>query len=281
MIVITGANGQLGRAIVDRLPAEQLAVSVRDPAAAEDLAARGVRVRRGDFTEPDTLLDAFAGADQVLIISAAAVGEEAERRHRAAIDAAVQAGARRILYTSHMGANPASPFPPMPSHATSEALLAASGVPFTALRNGFYAASAPLFMGSAVETGQLVAPADGPVSWTAHADLAAAAARILTQGGFDGPTPPLTASEALDFADLAELASDIHGKPIERVVVSDEAYAASMRERGVPDWRVEIAIGMFRASRNGEFAATDPTLERLLGRPPMTMREVLSPPDAG
>ncbi|RKQ86747.1 uncharacterized protein YbjT (DUF2867 family) [Solirubrobacter pauli] len=281
MIVITGANGQLGRAIADRLPADQLAVSVRDPAAAEDLAARGVRVRRGDFTEPDTLLDAFAGADQVLIISAAAVGDEAERRHRAAIDAAVRAGARRILYTSHMGANPASPFPPMPSHATSERLLEASGVPFTALRNGFYAASAPLFMGNAVETGRLVAPADGPVSWTAHADLAAAAARILTDGGFDGSTPPLTATEALDFADLAELASDIHGTPIERVVVSDEAYAASMRERGVPDWRVEIAIGMFRASRNGEFAATDPTLERLLGRPPITMREVLSPPDAG
>src|SRR5688572_33454293 len=104
MIVITGANGQLGRAIVDRLPAEGLAVSVRDPEGARDLAERGVRVHRGDFTEPETLRDAFEGAEQVLIVSAAATGEEALRRHRAAITAAVEAGARRILYTSHMGA---------------------------------------------------------------------------------------------------------------------------------------------------------------------------------
>jgi len=281
MIVITGANGQLGRGIVDRLPAEGLAVSVREPADAKDLADRGVRVRRGDFTEPDTLRDAFAGAEQVLIVSAAAVGEEAHRRHVAAISAAVEAGARRILYTSHMGASPVSPFPPMPSHAASEQLLEACGVPFTSLRNGFYAASGLLFMGNALETGELVAPEDGPVSWTAHADLAEAAARILADGGFDGPTPPLTASEALDFADLAELASELHGKPIRRVVVSDEAYAAGMRSSGVPEWRVEIALGMFQASRNGEFAATDPTLARLLGREPTTMRDLLSPPDAG
>jgi uncharacterized protein YbjT (DUF2867 family) len=271
MIVITGANGQLGRAIVDRLPAEGLAVSVRDPEGARDLAERGVRVRRGDFTEPETLRDAFEGAEQVLIVSAAATGEEALRRHRAAITAAVEAGARRILYTSHMGSNLASPFPPMPSHAASEALLAECGVPFTALRNGFYASSGLRLLEQAFQTGELVAPEDGPVSWTTHADLAEAAARILTGGGFDGPTPPLTATEAVDLEGLAAL----YGRSVKRVVVSDDAFAAGMRERGVDEWLVEMSLGMFQASRAGEFAAVDPTLERLLGRTP------LSPPDAG
>lgn len=271
MIVITGANGQLGRAIVDRLPAEGVAVSVRDPGQAEDLAARGVRVRRGDFTEPDTLRHAFEGATQVLIVSAAATGEEALRRHRAAITAAVEAGAQRILYTSHMGANPASPFPPMPSHAATEALLADCGVAFTALRNGFYASSGVRMLEQALATGELVAPEDGPVSWTTHADLAEAAAHILLDGGFDGPTPPLTAGQALDLEGLAKR----HGRSAKRVVVSDEAFVAGLRERGADGWLVELSIGLFRASRAGEFAAVDPTLERLLGRPP------LSPPEAG
>src|SRR4051795_5665261 len=142
MIVVTGANGQLGRAIVEhlkaRIPAADIGVSVRDPKKAEDL---GVRVRRGDFDDPVSLEHAFEGATQVLIVSAATTGEAALRQHRTAIEAARNAGAERIVYTSHMGANRASAFAPMPDHAATEATLEASTVPFTSLRNGFYAAS--------------------------------------------------------------------------------------------------------------------------------------------
>ncbi len=124
MIVVTGANGQLGRGVVDqllaRVPAERIAVSARDPEGAKELAERGVRVRRGDFDDPETLADAFEGADQILLVSAASTGDTALRQHRAAIAAARDSGARRVLYTSHMGANPASPFAPMPDHAETE-----------------------------------------------------------------------------------------------------------------------------------------------------------------
>jgi uncharacterized protein YbjT (DUF2867 family) len=274
MIVVTGANGRLGRAIVQqlltRVPAEAVAVSLRDPAAAGELAERGVKVRRGDFDEPQTLRDAFAGADQVLIVSANAVGAEALRRHGAAIDAAREAGAERIVYTSHMGAHPDSAFPPMVSHAASEALLAESGVPFTALRNGFYASTVPMLTAQVRETGRLVAPADGKVSWTTHADLAEAAAIVLTEPGrFEGPTPPLTAPAAFDLADVARLLS------VERVVVPDTAHRAALLDSGVPAQRADILVGMFEASRRGEFAAVDPTLEALLGRRPQTVGDVL------
>ena len=98
MIVVTGATGQLGSAVVDRLlervPAEQIGVSVRDPRKAAGLAERGVRVRHGDFDDAASLADAFEGAEQVLLVSASTTGEGALRQHRTAIEAAAQ-GRRR------------------------------------------------------------------------------------------------------------------------------------------------------------------------------------------
>jgi len=273
MIVVTGATGLLGGAVVERLlgkvPATEIGVSVRDPAKATALADRGVRVRRGDYDDAASLAHAFEGAEQLLLVSAAATGETALRQHRTAIDAARRAGVRRVVYTSHMGANPASAFAPMVDHAATEALLDDSGLAFTALRNGFYAASGRMLLGRAFETGEVAAPADGPVSWTAHDDLADAAAIVLTEEGrFEGPTPPLTGSAALD---LAGLAAEALGRPIRRTVLTDAQYREAL-----PEPVAELLLGMFAASRVGEFAAVDPTLGELLGRPPLTVRDVLA-----
>lgn len=280
MIVITGATGQLGGAVVDhllaRLPADQLAVSVRNPGKARPLAERGVVVRRGDFDDPASLRTAFADAEQLLLVSAATTGEDALRQHRAAVEAARAAGVGRVVYTSHMAASPTSAFAPMRDHAATEDLLAESGVPFTALRNGFYAASASMLLSQGLATGRLAAPADGPVSWTTHADLAEAAATVLVEGGGDGPTPALTGSEALDLADLATLAAELTGRPVTRTLVTDAEHRDSLVGHGVPAPAADLLLGLFAASRQGEFAEVDPALERLLGRPPVRVREHLA-----
>ncbi|RKH14801.1 SDR family oxidoreductase [Corallococcus sp. CA053C] len=283
MIVVTGATGQLGRLIVEqlvtRVPVDRVAVSVRDVEKAQELAARGVRVRRGDFTDPKSLEHAFEGASQVLIISsnAGAYGGDPLAQHRSAIDAARAAGARRIVYTSHMAASRTSAFPPMRDHAATEQLLAESGLAWTALRNGFYAASAMFLLGKDLQKGVFEAPADGKVSWTTHADLAEAAAVILeNEGRYDGPTPPLTAAQALDFGALCDLASSVLGRPIRRSTVAEDELRAKLAASGMPAPGVAISLGLYRASRDGEFAATDPTLEKLLGRAPTSMREVMA-----
>ena len=176
-----------------------------------------------------------------------------------------------------MAASPTSAFPPMRDHAATEEMLRDSGLAWTALRNGFYASSGIAMLDGALKSGRLEATEDGPVSWTAHADLAEAAAIILTRGGSqNGPTPPLTASEALDFGDLATIASTLLGKPIARVVLSDEELREKMVANGVPAGAIDIVLGLYRAARNGEFSTSDPTLERLLGRPPMTMRALMA-----
>ena len=174
-----------------------------------------------------------------------------------------------------MGSNPASHFPPMRNHAVTEGLLQACGVPFVSLRNGFYPSSMVWLLGRAPETGEIVAPADGPVSWTAHADLAEAAAVALTDAGtFDGFTPPLTGSAALDLAAVAPIVSEVVGRPVKRVTPTDEACREVLAARGTPKQWVDTSVGLFAASRAGEFAAVDTTLERLLGRPPQSVRDV-------
>lgn len=280
MIIVTGATGQLGRSIVERLltrvPAHQVGVSVRDPGKARALAAQGVRVRHGDFTDAASLAHAFEGATQVLIVSVDKMGDEAVKQHRAAIDAAVAAGARRILYTSHMGASAASRFEACRGQAADEEALRDCGVPFTSLRNGFHAMSAANFLGHAVASGTLALPADGPVCWTAHADLADAAAAILAdEGRFDGPTPPLTAAQALNFDDIAVIATEITGRPITRTTVTDDQFRTQLTATGVPAPVAEQLLGIFAASRAGEFATPDPTLATILGREPTPLAAVL------
>ncbi|WP_406064871.1 NAD(P)H-binding protein [Micromonospora sp. NBC_00860] len=280
MIVVTGATGQLGSQIVDRLldrlPPDAVGVSVRDVDRAAGLAERGVRVRAGDFTDPATLGHAFEGADKVLVVSAAIRGPGALVANRAAIDAARAVGAKRILYTSHQAASRDSLFAAQPTHAVTEEHLAGLGVPFTALRNGFYASTLSFSIGTALETGRLVAPADGPVSWTAHADLAEAAAVALTEEGLlDGITPALTAAEALDLEAVAGILADITGRTVTRVVVGDEEWKAEAVAGGMPAAAADFTLGLYRAARRGEFAVTDPTLQALIGRRPTSARSVL------
>ena len=281
MIVVTGANGQLGRGIVEsllgRVSPDDIVASVRDAGKAADLADRGVEVRIGDFADPGSLKDAFQGADQVLIVSADKLGDEALRLHRTAIDAARDAGARRVLYTSHMGARAGSPFLPADQHAGTEAELAASGVAYTSLRHGFYAESCLHMIGDGLRSGDLRTPEDGPISWTARADLAEADAAILaSEGEWDGITPPLTAAEAVTMVEIAAIASQATGREVRHTTITDKEWRDAKIAAGMPAIYADMLLGTFRAARLGDFAATDPALGRLIGRAPQTMREVLS-----
>lgn len=279
MIVVTGANGQLGGAIVahllTRTSPDDIGVSVRDVATAQPLAERGVRLRHGDFDDPSSLADAFEGADQVLIVSTDRNGPKAVAAHRRAIDAAIHAGVRRILYTSHMAASADSLFGPARDHAATEDHLAHTGVPFTSLRDGFHASSAAQMLTFNANDQTLAVPADGPVAWTDVDDLAEAAAVILTEEGmYDGPTPPLTAESRFTMSDVAKIAGSL-GRPLTTEQLSDDDYRCLLDQRGLSDAGIDGALSFFLAARAGEFARTDPTLGRLLGRAPRTLAAAL------
>ena len=282
MIVVTGATGHYGRKVIEGLsrgvPSSSLGVSVRNPDKAADLVAKGIRVEKASFAEPATLAAAFDGAEQVLLVSANALGGEAIRLHANAIQAAKDAGVKRILYTSHQAASHASKVAFARDHAATEDLLRASGVPFVSLRNGFYAESSLYQLGGMQATGKLVLPADGPVSWTLRDDLAEAAVVALTDTSlFDGVTAPLTASRTYTFAEIARLASSSLGSDITLEMTSKESYRQAAIQRGFPEAMAGMLLSMFEAISDGEFDVVDPTLQRVLMREPTDFKAVLVP----
>ncbi len=280
MIAITGATGALNGATLDHLlrraPRTPVVAVVRDPSRAGHLADRGVEVRQGDYAEPASLATAYAGAEQLLLVSSNDPTADAVALHRAAIGAAVEAGVGRVLYTSHQGASPRTPFGPGRDHAATEDLLADSGLPWTSLRNGFYLHSLDWLTGPWRETGVISVPADGPVSWTSRDDAAEAAAVVLTSdGGFDGPVT-MTGREAPTFAEVAEVASRVSGRPVRLEVVDEEDWVTTRVATGQPEGAARFTLGMFLAARDGFFAGTDPTMVRLLGREPVGIVDLLS-----
>jgi NAD(P)H dehydrogenase (quinone) len=280
MIVITGATGALNGGTVEHLltlvPADRIGVSVRDVTKARHLADRGVRVRRGSYDDPAALLDSFEGAEQVLLVSSSDPGADQVPLHRAGIEAAAKAGARRVLYTSHQGAGMDSPFVPARIHGATETVLADADLAWTSLRNGFYAHTLDWLLGPWRETGIIAAPADGPVSWTDRGDEAEAAAVILAgQRPFDGPVT-LTAAAAVTFDDIAGMASELTGRDIRRVVVDDDTWVAERVAHGTPEPMARFLLGAFLAAREGGFAGVDPLLGDLLGRAPRTVRDLIA-----
>ena len=280
MIIITGATGALNGSTVEHLlktlPASEIAIVARDAAKAVHFAERGVEVRMGDYADPASLPAAFAGADQLLLVSASDPHDDAVALHRNAVEAAVVAGVGRVLYTSHQGAAPDTPFGPGRDHAATERLLAESGLAWTSLRNGFYAHSLTWFLGDWRETGVITVPADGPVSWTAREDAAEAAAHILlSDGDYDGQTT-LTAPAAPTFADVAAIAADVAGRPVETVVLGDDNWVAHQVSSGQPEFMARFMLDMYRAAAGGFFAGTDPLLGKVLSREPASVRDLLT-----
>ncbi len=282
MIIVTGATGALNGATVDhlleRVPAADVVIAVRDPAKARRFADRGVDVRRADYADPSSLPAAFDGADQLLLVSSSDPNADAVSLHRAAIDAAVVADVGRILYTSHQGAAAGSPFGPGRDHAATEQLLSESGAAWTSLRNGFYAHSLNWLLGAWRETGLITVPADGPVSWTAREDAAEAAAIVLaSDGGYDGPTT-LTANAAPTFDDVAGIACELTSREIRFEVIGEDSWVAAQVAAGQDEFTARFMLGMYQAAHEGFFAGVDPLLGDLLDREPQTVRDLLAQP---
>lgn len=283
MIVITGATGATGALggaatdhLLEHLPADQVAVVARTPQKARRFAARGVQVRYGDYSDAASLPDAFADAEQLLLVSSNDPSADAVALHRTAVEAAVKAGVGRILYTSHQGAAAGTPFGPGRDHAATEDILAASGVPWTSLRNGFYMHSLQWLLGPWRDTGRISVPADGPVSWTSREDAARAAAVVIVSGAsYDGPIT-LTAADAPTFEEVAAIASQITGRPVQVEVLDADEWLEAQLTAGGQEPIARFILGMYQAAAGGYFAGTDPLLGRLLRHAPQSVENYLA-----
>ena len=279
-IGISGASGQLGRATTDllleRVEPNTLVLVTRDPAQLQAYADRGVEVRRGDFDDPAGLRDAYRGVDALLLISGADVGRRVAQ-HTAAIEAAKEAGVRRVAYTSIVNPTEANAAAAAAEHRGTEEALRASGLEWTMLRNGIYGDLTAASLQQSVAAGRHVFNSgDGAVSYVTRADCAAAAAAVLSGDGHAGKAYDVTGPEALSGYDLAALASEVSGKQVEPVPVDDEAFVSILVEHaGLPEPVAKFLASFGRAAREGQLGLVSDDVERLTGRPPARFRTLL------
>jgi NAD(P)H dehydrogenase (quinone) len=279
LIAVTAASGQLGRLVVElllqRYPADRLAVAVRRPDAADEFASRGLRARVADYEDPAALGAALEGAERVLLISSSEIGKRATQ-HRNVIAAARQAGVKFLAYTSVLHAD-VSPLGLAEEHRQTEAALRESGIPSAILRNGWYtenyAASIPpalahgVFLGSA---GQ------GHIASAARADYAAAAAAVLTADAPGSQVYELAGDTSYTLTEFAAEIARHSGQPVVYKDMPQQEFEAALRGAGLPPPVAALLADSDAAAAGGALDDRSGTLGRLIGRPTTPMTETVA-----
>ncbi|WP_436770726.1 SDR family oxidoreductase [Yinghuangia sp. YIM S09857] len=282
MIVVTAATGRLGRLTVESLltrgvaPAD-IAVAVRAPERAADLAARGVQVREGDYDRPETLAPAFAGADRLLFVSASAPDNDLRiAQHTNVVGAAREAGVGHVVYTSIVEAD-TNPVALAVVHHDTERRIRAAGLPYTFLRNSWYFENYTAGAADALERGGIVGTAaDGRIAAASIADFAEAAAVVLSTDGHEGKAYELTGDASWTLADLAAEISRQSGKEVAYTDLPAEQLAEILSGAGLPAGLVALLVDAETHTRTGALGTVTDQLRTLLGRPATTLADAVA-----
>ena len=279
-VAITGASGHLGRRtaelVLERVAPSDLVLLTRTPDQLADLAGRGAVVRRADFDESESVREALAGVERMLLISAVDLGHRVQQ-HRTAIDAAQHAGVRHVLYTSIPNPVSENPAGVVADHKATEEALRASGLAWTFLRNNLYAEYQVPTAAQAIATGQLVTnAADGRTAFVSRDDCAAAAAAVLTSAGHENTAYDITGPEAVSAEDIAALAGEIGGKDIDVVHVDDDGFVAGLTGAGLPDVAARLFASFGASTRGGFLEGVSSAVQDLTGEAPRSLRTVLT-----
>jgi NAD(P)H dehydrogenase (quinone) len=291
-IIVTGASGQFGRSaaelLLERVPAGELILTTRKPEGLADLAARGAQVRFADFDDPASLKTAFAGGTKMLLISTARAGSRLQQ-HKNAVEAAKTAGVKHVAYTSFVNARkPGNPSVECFDHRDTEIFIEQSGLAWTHLRDSHYAEAVAMIIAPiAIAAGRLPTSAhDGLEAMVSREDCAASAVAVLTTPGHENRAYDLTGPELLSIPQAIQMVRELSGKPIAVDYVSDDDMFAHFDALGFPrhasdhvdperPWSSDGMVSFERAIREGYFAVISDDVERLTGRKPRSLREVL------
>ena len=273
-ILVTGASGNLGKDVVnlllDNTDSKNLSVLVRDVSKVEHIKTKGVTIHKGDYTDYNSLVNAFKEIDRLYFISTNDYDmANRETQHKNVVNAAKAAKVNHIVYTSFQRKNEInSPIQYITDvHNFTEELIKYSGLTYTILRNGLYADFIPVLTGDKVmETGKIYLPAgNGKATFTMRSDLAAGAVAVLMEKGHENKTYEFCADKTYTFSDIAAMLTDTTGKTISYVSPSKEEYKDTLTKAGVPGDFVNFIADCAEAISQGEFDFNDRTLTNLLG----------------
>jgi NAD(P)H dehydrogenase (quinone) len=272
-IAITGATGNIGGAVARALAADGVPfrMVVRDPTRAPELS--GTEVRTATFADADASRAALEGVDLLLMVSGAEARDRLQQ-HRTFVDAAASAGVRHVVYTSFMGAAEDATFTLGRDHWATEQAIRATDMAHTFLRDSFYLDFVEDLVG---EDGVIRGPAgDGAMAAVARADVARVATAVLRDPAAHlDRTYDLTGPAAITLAEAASIVSAARGRAVRyQPETLEEAYAS--RARWNPElWQADAWVSTYTAIAEGALARVTGDVERVTGRAPMSLEDVL------
>ena len=281
MIFLTGASGQLGSAILERLlelvPANTIAALDRNESRAKKLEQKGIHVFIGDYADKASLLHALKGVEKLLLVSSNS--EDALTEHKNVIDAAKEIGVKHIYYTggaSDRNVKQSQLGPLTDAYITTEKYIVESGLTYTIFQNGLYSETIPFFVGEQVlETGISFPAGDGKATFAKRSEMGEAIANVMISDGHENKIYLLTGQPNYSFAEIAEILSELSGRNVTYHSPDSIAFEAQLKEYGIQESDIQFSTLFAAIIKNEEYDVKGSDLEQLLGREPTDLRAYL------
>jgi len=280
-ILVTGATGHLGTAVVNQLlkntNANNIVALARDENKAKSLKEKGVEVRLGTFDDTASLDNALQGIEKVFLISTA--DPNRFQQHKNVVDAAKKTSVKFIAYTGAplKDLNSMVAKSLFESHFQTEDYIKASGLTYAFLRNSIYADMVPIYVGEKVfETGIRLPAGTGKLPFALRREMGEGIANLLSQSEqHQNKAYDITNTELYSFEDVAKVLSELSDKIITYTNVDVGEFTKMLRERNEPEQFIFIFADLLTDFKNHQFEKATNDLEKLLGRKPATLKEAL------
>lgn len=280
MILITGATGNLGSAVVAQLlktlsPEEFVATS-SNAEGVEKLRAKGLQSRLANFSDPISLNEAFKGIDKLLLIST--MDQNRYEQHKNVVDAAKEQGVKQIIYTglAIKDIHTSAVKDLMISHFQTEDYIKESGLTYTILRNTMYADALTQILGSNALNQDINLPGGtGKVPYALRREMGEATANLLLQDGHENNTYNITGSNSFGYTDLAAALSNLKRDTIKYNDISEDDLKAFLKKIGFPDFAIYLHSGTIRDIKMAQYEIESHTMETLLGRPTASIEDIM------
>ena len=281
-ILITGATGKFGQAVIESLlknstPKESIYAMARNEAKATYLKSLGINIVLGDYDDYDSLMQAFSGIEKLFFVSS---GEMQNRtaQHAQVVKAAKKSGVKHIFYTSqiHKTDSPSSAMNfVMRSHLATESKIVNSKIDYTILRNGLYLDMLPMFLGEKfIEKGIFLPAGNGKIAFALREEMAEIAAKIIISDNHRNKIYSIS-GKGVSFVEIAAMISEITAKNITYLSPTYDAFFNLTTNSGMPKHFAKMLGGFAIAAQQGELEGEDSLMEKLLERKPTTVLEFL------
>ena len=293
-ILLNGVDGNFGSraaaVLLDKYPHEDLIFTAPTEKGLEKYKAMGIETRIADFND-ENLSDAFTGADTMVLISMPFVGPKRRAAQKTALDAAVKAGVRRLVYTSIVGAGEKDiDTYEVNDHVWFEAYVKEQPIHYLFLRDSQYAeAMVSNYVNAYENTDNVLANnmGDGKMAYISRDDCALAAA-CAAMSDWEDRIIDVNGAELLTIGEYIAIANDVTGHNVQYKEINDQEMYAFFDSIGVPRTTEEMwaqtatnfpfcSDGMVtfgRAIRLGQMATFTNDFEKLTGQKPLTVRQM-------